>query len=76
MVKRERVATTVYIPAEIADEIRAFLREVWGEEDVGDMITYLVWQAVRYALKKEDFKEFYVKRALRGDDLDLLLRSP
>ena len=73
MVKEDGTATIVYIPAEIADEIRAFLRKVWNEEQVNDMITYLVWQAVRYALSKEDFKDFYVKRALKGEDLKLVL---
>ena len=74
MSEENGTATIVYIPVELADEIRAFLREVWNEERVNDMITYLVWQAVRYALKKEDFREFYVKRALKGEDLDLVAR--
>jgi len=74
MSEEDGTATVVYIPAELADEIRAFLREVWDEEQVNDMITYLVWQAVRYALKKEDFREFYVKRALKGEDLELVAR--
>jgi len=74
MSEENGTATIVYIPAKLADEIRAFLREVWNEERVNDMITYLVWQAVRYALKKEDFREFYVKRALRGEDLELVAR--
>jgi len=68
--RHEKKATLVYIPADIAEKIRAFLREVWAEEDVDDMITYLVWQAVLYALDRKDFAEFYIERAGRGEGLE------
>ena len=73
MAEEDGTATVVYIPVKLADKIRAFLREVWNEERVNDMIAYLVYEAIIYALEKEDFKEFYVRRALKGEDLDLVL---
>ena len=55
-----------FIDAELAEQIREFLRKIWGGDDVEDMIPDFIERAILFALRAPEFREFYIRGRIRS----------